>query len=233
MPNIKTSAIIPAAGSGHRLKKKVKKQFSKINGKPLFYFCLNSFQNSSSVDEIILVVSKDNIDFVKTEIRGIPLTKSLKVVEGGDLRQNSVRKGFEAVNPDAQVVIIHDAARPFVRPSFIDKIISEANTKECVISALLSKDTLKIGDNDIVKTTLSRGSIWQAQTPQAFKYEILKDCYEKVKIKNNIYTDEAQIAEHAGYKVHIIEGSGYNFKVTYPEDMRLAELIILNGWEYT
>jgi len=233
MPNIKASAIIPAAGSGHRLKKEVKKQFSKINGKPLFYFCLNSFQNSFSVGEIILVVPKDDIDFVKTEIRGISLTKSLKVVEGGNLRQNSVRKGFEAVNPDAQVVIIHDAARPFVRPSFIDKIISEANTKECVISALPSKDTLKIGDNGIVKTTLSRSSIWQAQTPQAFKYKILKDCYEKVKLKNNLYTDEAQIAEHAGYKVHIIEGSAYNFKVTYPEDMRLAELMILNGWEYT
>ncbi len=233
MPNIKASAIIPAAGSGHRLNRKVKKQFLKINGKPLFYFCLNSFQNSSSVGEIILVVSEDDVDLVKTEIQGISLTKSLKVVEGGNLRQISVRKGFEAADPDAEVVIIHDAARPFVKPDLIDKIISEANIKDCVISALPSKDTLKSVDNGIVKGTLSRNLIWQAQTPQAFRYEVLGSCYEKVNLKNDVYTDEAQIAEQAGYNVHVIEGSEYNFKVTRPEDMRLAELMVINGWEYT
>ncbi len=231
MPNIKASAIIPAAGNGHRTKKTAKKQFARINGKPLFHFCLNSFQKSSYVDEIVLVVPGDDIDFVKAEIQKSSSAKSLKVIEGGELRQTSVRKGFEAVDPEAKVVIIHDAARPFVKPEFIDKIISEANAKKCVISALPSKDTLKIGDNGVVKNTISRSSIWRAQTPQAFRYEILKDCYEKVALEGSVFTDEAQIAEHAGYKIHIIEGSEYNFKVTYPEDMKLAELMITSGWK--
>lgn len=231
MPNIKASAIIPAAGNGHRTKKTAKKQFARINGKPLFYFCLDSFQKSSHVVETVLVVPECDVDLVKAEIEKTSFAKPLKVVEGGELRQISVRKGFEAVDPEANVVIIHDAARPFVQPEFIDRIISEANAKECVISALPSKDTLKIGDNGIVKNTISRSSIWRAQTPQAFKYEILKDCYEKVKLENSVFTDEAQIAEHAGHKIHIIEGSEYNFKVTYPEDMKLAELMITSGWK--
>ena len=229
MCNIKTSAIIPAAGASSRLKEKSKKQYTEINGKPLLYFCLNSFQNSLSVNEIVLVVPENDIDFVKKEIvKKNSFTKVSKIVEGGNSRQDSVKNGFDAVMPDTELVIIHDAARPFVDSDFIDSIVSEAYTKNCVISAIPVTDTLKIADNGIVKNTTPRNSIWRSQTPQAFKYEILKRSYEKVEFQNNTFTDEAQIVEYAGYDVHIVGGSEYNFKITNSEDISLAELIISN-----
>lgn len=227
MPDIKASAIIPAAGTGSRFEGSSKKQFVKIQGKPLLSFCLKSFQKSLSVGEIVLVVSRDDVNFVEKEIIGkSSFTDQVKVVEGGDVRQDSVKKGFEAVRGDAKIVVVHDAARPFVTPDFIDKIISEANTKGCVISAIPITDTLKMVNNEIVKNTLSRSSIWRAQTPQAFKCGILRDGYEKVDLKNSIFTDEAQIVECAGHKVHITRGSEFNFKVTSSEDMKLAELMM-------
>ncbi|MGI9533722.1 MAG: 2-C-methyl-D-erythritol 4-phosphate cytidylyltransferase [Thermodesulfobacteriota bacterium] len=232
MADFKTSAIIPAAGASSRLIEKSKKQFIEIDGKPLIYFCLNSFQKCSSVNEIVLVVPKNEIDFVKSEIVDKnSFTKVSEIIVGGKLRQDSVKNGFDVVMPDTELVIIHDAARPFVDAGFINKIISEAGTKNCVISAIPVKDTLKIADKGIIKNTTPRKSIWRAQTPQAFKYEILKDSYQKVEFNNKTFTDEAQIVEYAGYDVHIVEGSEYNFKITSSEDLRLAGLMINNGMQ--
>ena len=226
----KTSAIIPAAGASSRLKNESKKQFAEINGTPLLCFCLNSFQNSSSIDEIVLVVPETDIEFAKKEIvEKNSFTKVFKIIAGGDLRQDSVKNGFDAVGSDTELVVIHDAARPFIDSGFIDTIVSETKIKNCVISAIPVKDTLKTADNGIIMNTTSRNSIWRAQTPQAFKYGILKDSYDKADFDNDTFTDEAQIVEYAGYDVHIIEGSEYNFKITNSEDMKLAELIIYNG----
>jgi len=234
MANIKTSAIIPAAGFSSRLNEKSKKQFAEINGKPLLYYSLNSFQNSTNISEIVLVVQNSDKDYVKKEIvQKYSFSKISEVVDGGQLRQESVKNGFNAVMTDTEVVIIHDAARPFVESGFINSIVSETITKNCVISAIPVKDTLKVEESGVVKETTTRNSIWRAQTPQAFKYKILKNSYEKTELSEKTFTDEAQIVEYAGYDVHIMEGSEYNFKITSSEDLRLAELIINNGRKFS
>ena len=233
MASIKTSAIIPAAGVSSRLNENSKKQFVEINGRPLLFYSLYSFQKSSSISEIVLVVKDSDKDYVKKEIvQKYSLSKVSKIVEGGQLRQESVKKGFNAVKTDTEIVIIHDAARPFVEPGFLNSIVTEAIKKNCVISAIPVKDTLKVEENGVIKKTTTRNSIWRAQTPQAFKYTILKNSYEKTELSDETFTDEAQIVEYAGYDVHIIEGSEYNFKITSSEDLRLAELIINNGSEF-
>ena len=230
MANIKTSAIIPAAGDSSRLNETSKKQFTEINGKPLLHYVLRAFQESTTINEVVLVVPESDKNYVKNEIvEKNSFTKVAEIIRGGALRQDSVKNGFDAVMPDTDLVIIHDAARPFIDPVFINSIIYEAYDKNCVISAIPVNDTLKVEENGLVKNTTARDSVWRAQTPQAFKYDILKDSYKKVDFKNRNFTDESQIVEYAGYDVYIVEGSIYNFKITTPDDMKLAELIIKNG----
>ena len=128
-------------------------------------------------------------------------------------------------------MIIHDAARPFVNTGLIDSLIKEVKNKNCVISAIPVRDTLKVAVDGKVRNTYPRESFWRAQTPQAFKCAILSDCYEKDLLNGAEFTDESQLVEYAGYEVSIIEGSEYNLKITTEEDLHLAKLLMNGGAE--
>lgn len=229
MASIFTSAIIPAAGTSTRLNQETKKQFIDICGFPLIFYPLKSFQESELIDEIVLVTSEEEIQYVEKDIvEKYSFSKVKEVVIGGALRQDSVREGFNAVSEIADFVVIHDAARPLIGPEHINNLINEAKDKNCVITAMPVKDTLKIAIDGIVKNTYPRDNFWRSQTPQVFRYEILKRCYDMGLLENAEFTDEAQLVEYAGFEVNIIVGSEYNIKITTDDDLNLAKLII-NG----
>ena len=226
------SVIIASAGLGKRFSSKIKKQFQIVADKPVLFYSLKGFQNSSFIDEIILVISKEDINTVEKEIvKKHSFTKVSKIVEGGTERQFSVRNGFSALENSTRLVIIHDAARPFINVNTIESLINEANNSGAAITAIKIKDTLKKcfeGSTEVTET-LPRNNIWRSQTPQAFRYEVLSKAYKQIDITKKKITDEAQLVELIGQKVKIVEGSEFNIKITTDEDLILAESIANSG----
>jgi 2-C-methyl-D-erythritol 4-phosphate cytidylyltransferase len=227
MANLKTSAIIPAAGSGKRLNNKQKKQYLEIQGKPLLFYTLQIFQKSDHIDEIVIVAPKDKIEHTRKKIvEKFNFGKVKCVVEGGEERQDSVQKGFKNVSPYMDIVVIHDAARPLINIDLLDKVIQSAKDNGSAIAAVPVTDTLKMALDGVVKNTFPRENFWRAQTPQAFNYNILHECYDRKINEEAIFTDESQMVEYAGFEVNLVEGWEYNIKITTNEDLILAGFLL-------
>ncbi len=229
----KTVAIVLAAGRGKRMQSDVAKQYLLIKGKPVLYYSLQAFENSA-VDEIILVTAESEIAYCKEEIvEKYHFAKVTKVVAGGKERYHSVYNGLKACE-DAEMVLIHDGARPFVDDAIIERNINMV--KECgtSVTGMPVKDTIKIADsNGYVRETPRRDLVWAVQTPQSFQYELIKKAYDTFLEKETEYclqysvTDDAMVAEiFGGIKVKLVEGSYNNVKITTPEDMVFAEAIL-------
>ena len=148
------------------------------------------------------------------------------VVTGGRERQDSVKMGFDGLTPDTDIVVIHDAARPLINTALIKEVVEKAADKGSAIAAVQVKDTLKMAADGVVKNTFPRESFWRAQTPQAFNYNILNECYERKLNEEAIFTDEAQMVEYAGFEVNIVEGLEYNIKITTSDDFKLAGFLL-------
>lgn len=227
MANIKTSAIIPAAGSGKRLKGNKKKQYLEIQDKPLLFYTLRVFQNSPDINEIVLVAPKSDLNHTKKNIvEKYGFSKVSCVVEGGSERQDSVKNGFDNVADDTDIVVIHDAARPLINDSIIKRVVNSARENGSSITALQITDTLKMAVNGVVKNTYPRENFWRSQTPQAFRYSILNECYERKLNEEAIFTDESQMVEYAGFEVSVVDGWEYNIKITTNEDFKLAGFLL-------
>jgi len=227
MAKIKTAAIIPAAGSGKRLNGKKKKQYLEIQDKPLLFYTLDIFQKSNDIDEIVVVAPISDLNHTKKNIIDkYGFSKVICVVEGGRERQDSVKNGFDNLTADTEIVVIHDAARPLINVSLIKKVVKSAVDNGSVITALQITDTLKMAVDGIVKNTFPRENFWRSQTPQAFKYNILNECYDRKLNEEAIFTDEAQMVEYAGFEVSIVEGWEYNIKITTNDDFKLAGFLL-------
>ena len=227
MAKIKTSAIIPAAGSGKRLRNKTKKQFLDIQGKPLLFYTLGLFQKSKDIDEIIIVAPKKDLTLTRKEIvEKYKFSKVVSVVAGGTERQDSVKNGFDSISTDTDVVVIHDAARPLINLELIHNVVSKADKNGAAITALQITDTLKMAFDGVVKNTFPRENFWRSQTPQAFKYNILNECYDRKLNEEAIFTDEAQMVEFAGFEVYLVEGWEYNIKITSNDDLKLVGFLL-------
>jgi 2-C-methyl-D-erythritol 4-phosphate cytidylyltransferase len=220
------SAIIVAAGSGKRFGGKTPKQFLEILGKPLIIHTFQRFEACPEIDEIILVLpSSENAKFL--EIAGkYNLKKLSKVVAGGETRAESVWKGLSAIrSARAEIVAVHDGARPLVSMEEISETIKKAKETgaACLVSAVT--DTIKeIKDGKIVRT-IDRATLRRALTPQCFRYEILKRAFENADL-SEAATDECFLVEKLGQKIAIVEGSARNIKITHPEDLILAESLL-------
>lgn len=225
---MKIITIIVAAGYGKRLKTNTLKQFVKINRIPLLAYTLKIFQFCDLVDEILLVVPENFIEFCQTKIiEKYKFTKVKKIVEGGKYRQNSVYNGLKNIK-DCNIVLIHDGVRPFITTSLIEQIIKETFKFGVVIPSIKVKETIKEVDKQFVKNTLLRDNLLVAQTPQGFKFDLIINGYEQA-IKNKIVAfDDASLVEKLGIKVKIIEGLDNNIKITTPMDLILAKEIIRN-----
>jgi|TARA_B100001964_G_scaffold88683_1_gene99753 2-C-methyl-D-erythritol 4-phosphate cytidylyltransferase len=224
------SVIMPAAGLSLRMGVNVRKPFIMIGEKPIFFYTLEKFSKIERVKEIIFVVNEKDrptvIDKWSPELKAYKVTN---IVTGGARRQDSIYNGLSYIDPDARIVLIHDAVRPLVITDEIEAVIKSTEEKGAAIVASPMKLTVKKVDssNDIIET-VPRHDLWMAQTPQGFKRDILVNAYDKIKDTNEEFTDDAEVVEKAGHTVGIVSGSYDNIKITTREDLRLAELLLAN-----
>ena len=218
----KVGAIIVAAGKSERMGG-VEKIFATIDGRPLIYHAVETFQHSPIIDSIVLVMARDNIKAGLDLKKKYRWSKVIAVCAGGARRQDSVNEGLKRLD-NAEWVMIHDGARPCVTQDIIKRGLEAAKTCGAAIPAMPAIDTIKIVSSDsYVKDTPPRDKLWAIQTPQVFRFDIISEAHRKA--KSNV-TDDAGMVESLGHKVKVFKGSYTNTKVTTPEDLIIAEAII-------
>ncbi|MBI3193616.1 MAG: 2-C-methyl-D-erythritol 4-phosphate cytidylyltransferase [Ignavibacteriae bacterium] len=225
--NKKVGVIIPAAGTGSRFGGGVAKQFLELYGKTVLSETLHQFQIHPSIDCIGIAGSTDGIEQIKTLVRVENISKIVWIGIGGTERQDSVWNGLQALQPfSPELVLIHDAVRPFVNGEIIERVLEATVNHGAAIPAVHPKDTVKISDaNLLVTKTPLRQQCWQIQTPQGFVFNVLMNAFEQA-IRDNFFgTDDASLVERIGAPVKIVEGSYENFKITTREDLVFAELL--------
>ena len=221
------SVIIPSAGLGLRMGRNVRKPFLSINGKPILLHTFEKFSCFECVREIILVVNPDDhMEVLKEWNDRLNEQKETKIIPGGKRRQDSVYNGLLQSDANCNIVLIHDAVRPFVTSEVIEAVIKKVEECGAAIAAVPMKATVKQVSPDLtISRTVPRADLWMAQTPQGFKRHIIMDAYKKLLTTDAEVTDDAEVAERFGYKVAIVPGSDTNIKITTPEDLALAEAI--------
>jgi 2-C-methyl-D-erythritol 4-phosphate cytidylyltransferase len=219
-------AIVPAAGIGARMQADRAKQMLELGGVPLLVHTLRRFQQCDAVDQIILVSQPNLTTEVLALISRHNLKKVARVVGGGAERQDSVYRAIQVIKEeDAGVIAVHDAVRPFVRPEEIRAVIERAQKTGAALMATPAVDTIKQVKSGRVQRTLDRKRIYHAQTPQAFRYPIIKEAYERAYADGFTATDDSQLVERIGHRVSVVQGSPINIKITRPFDLHLAEVI--------
>ena len=226
----KLSVIIPAAGSGERMGSKLPKPFIKIHEKPILFHTISKFLEISDVMQIIIAVSPENISKVKAIISTFDKKEVFfEVSKGGEERQLSVFKALDKVSEEAELVAVHDAVRPFVSPKHIKDCIKVAKKEGGAVLGVPSRDTIKnIDTNNFITSTPDRSKFWLAQTPQIFRKTILMEAYRTAFSTDYIGTDDASLVERIDKKVRMVRGSHDNLKITFPEDLLIAQSILNN-----
>lgn len=238
---MKVVVIIPAAGLGTRMgspggakAKRQSKQFTELGGTPILIHTLRKFAAHPRVAEIFVALRKDEIagfrERLRSEAKQI-LQKTIALVEGGEHRQESVAHALAAVSAAKDdVILVHDAVRPFVTAEIIDEVIEGAKKHGAAIAGMPAVDTIKqverTADGALITATIPRERVVMAQTPQGFRYEILKKAFDEAAADGFVGTDEASLVERAGGAVAVVMGSPRNLKITTPGDMELAEFYL-------
>lgn len=222
-----TSVIIPAAGFGERMGATIGKQFLLMNDKPILVHTLERFEQCAGVSEIIVATQKSSFAIIEEIKKKYSLRKLKSPVEGGQRRQDSIANALRFIDPNAEIIVVHDAVRPFVHLKEIVQSIETAKYYGASVVAVRAKDTMKQASTDgRVEKTLNRSSLWSAQTPQTFQRKILIDAYTHAEKMNITATDDSFLAEQIGVLPIIVEGSYENIKITTPDDLLLAELLL-------
>lgn len=221
------SAILLAGGMGKRMNMDVSKQFLKLDGLPILTYTLKAFDDHKDIDEIIIVIRPEDRGLLEDEVLSkLETTKNITVVDGGKERHDSVRLGLEAMDLKSELVLIHDGVRPFIDSAIIDRNIECARKFGACITAVRSKDTVKIVDQEMnIRSTPSRSSVYIAQTPQTFKVEMIKRAFGDCDLPSELITDDSMVLERAGHTVRVVEGSYQNIKITTPEDIAIGNQI--------
>lgn len=225
--NIYCSAIVLGAGQGIRMNSNVRKQFIEVLGKPVIVYALEAFQHCDDVDEIILVVPKEEIVYANDIVKAFELDKVTKIVPGGKRRQDSVLCGLKEITEKTDVVAVHDGARPLVRTEDIENVIEDALAFDAATLGVKAKDTMKLVDkSNMVLSTLDRECVYHIQTPQVFRREVLVRGYENA-VKNEMeFTDDSALVEAIGVPVKVTQGSYDDIKITTPEDLIYMEAMV-------
>ncbi len=239
---MKVVVIIPAAGLGTRMstapkskgKKAPSKQFAELGGTPVLLHTLRKFAASAEVEEIFVALRKDEISAFRAglekEAKDI-LRKNPQLVEGGEHRQQSVANALAAVKAAADdIILVHDAVRPLVTVEIIQEVIQGVKKHGAAIAGLPAVDTIKqverTAETAMIKATVPRDKIVMAQTPQGFRYDVIKKAFDQAAADGFIGTDEASLVEHSGQEVAVVMGSARNIKITTPGDLELAEFFL-------
>jgi 2-C-methyl-D-erythritol 4-phosphate cytidylyltransferase len=222
------SAIIVAAGKGIRMNDKTRKQYLDLAGRPILAYSVMAFDACDLIDKIFLVIPKEDIEYCRKNI--IPLLElknGLDLIPGGEERQNSVYNALQAMDKKTDTVVVHDGVRPFIQPEKLESCILGARKFGACILGIPAGDTIKCVDKSgFIEKTLERESIWLAQTPQAFKYELIKKAHETARHDGYTGSDDSLLVERLGMDVRIINGSKNNIKITVREDLVVARAML-------
>lgn len=231
---MRVSAVIAGAGGSSRFARdnmssssRHQKQFQLLGNDPLILVTIRRFIESDYVDSLVVAVPEDLVDWMGDMVKTQGFEKEIKVISGGEERQDTVWKGLKEVSGTCDVIVVHDAVRPFFEKTWIKNTVDLCSRFDGAIVAVRVSDTLKRVTDEMILETLPRGSLWQAQTPQTFNVGVLADAFEHAQSAGLHCTDEAQLVELNGGRIAIVEGSPRNIKITTGEDWDLAESI----WE--
>jgi 2-C-methyl-D-erythritol 4-phosphate cytidylyltransferase len=220
------AVVIVGGGSGTRMGPGIPKQFRELLGTPLYLWSVGFFESSDCVGEIVVVAPASELRNAELGCKAAGAKKVTAIVEGGARRQDSVAAGFAAVSPKFEVVLIHDAARPFP-PANTEQLLQQALQAGAAIFAVPVSETLKRIDYPRIVETVPREHVWAAQTPQAFRRDVLKPAIDFVSRSEIEVTDDAAAVEALGRRVDVVPGSHTNIKITNPEDWTVAETLAL------
>jgi 2-C-methyl-D-erythritol 4-phosphate cytidylyltransferase len=204
------------------------KQYLNLGGLPILVHSLRALEQSPVVTQIVMVApSADRAYCLDDIVAPHHFRKVTHVIAGGDHRQDSVRHGLEALGSDVEIVLVHDAVRPFLTTTMIEQVVDAAAKHGAAIIAIPMKDTVKrVGADALIEATVDRGQLWLAQTPQAFQRALLHSAHQQAQAASYRATDDAQLMEWLGHRVAVVEGSGENIKITRPEDLTIGEAIL-------
>lgn len=219
-------AIVPSAGLGKRFGPDTNKPFHLLGDKPLIVWSLEVLQTVAEIKEIIPVLKESDMEIGVELFERYNLTKVRRIAPGGNERQDSVYNGLKAVKGKAGIVLIHDGARPLVDAEIVRAALNSISGVEGVVVGVPVKDTIKEGHSGIVKRTLSRETLWAIQTPQVFHFDSIMNAYRRAMEEKFYSTDDSALLERSGGKVRIVMGSYSNLKITTPEDISVAEILL-------
>jgi 2-C-methyl-D-erythritol 4-phosphate cytidylyltransferase len=220
---MRISVILPAAGLGTRMGKTARKQFLELEGAPILVHTLRKFVGVEGLAEIIVACRAEDMAEVRGMVERAPEAGVVRLVEGGDSRQESVAHALATVGEDVDIVVVHDAVRPFVDRTMIEKVVAEASAHGAAILGIVPVDTVKQVHLAKVQTTISRDRLVLAQTPQAFRAGLLKEAFARAAADGFTGTDESSLVERLEeVEVHVVPGSDRNIKITKPTDLDLA-----------
>ena len=225
---MRTTAIVPAAGSGSRMNRTISKQYLSLGGKPILVRTLELLAQSSLIDALLVVVPESDVDAVRTEILAPwNLKKVASILAGGRERQDSVRAGIEALDGDTDIVVIHDAVRPFASADLIERCILAGRQDGAATAGVPVKDTVKeVGLEGLVLRTCDRSVLWLTQTPQVFRRDIIEEAHRAAVRDGCRATDDTALVERLGFPVRMVPGDYGNIKITTPEDLAIAEAVL-------
>lgn len=223
---MKVCAIVAAAGAGRRMKADRPKQFLVLEGTPILVLTLRKLDASPLIGRIIVASPPEAVEEVRTLAAQAGLTKPVTAVAGGDRRQDSVAIAIGTLKEDVDLVLVHDAVRPFVTLQEIEEVIMGAERTGAAILAVPITDTVKETERDTVKSTLRREHLVLAQTPQVFRTGVLREAFDSAARDGYYGTDEASLVERSGHPVLLVRGSERNIKITRPGDLALAKFLM-------
>ena len=216
-------AVIVAAGNASRMGG-IDKVMAPLKGEPMILRTVRTFQNCDAISEIVIVTRPDLIMPISNLCREMSKVKA--VVTGGKSRQESVGLGLNALSGKVKLAAIQDGARPLVTWQVIDRVVRAANTHGAAIPAIGVKDTIKVGNGGVIESTPDRATLFAAQTPQVFDFDLLRAALKKAQNEDFAVTDDASAVEQLGMAVKIVEGDERNIKVTTPMDLKIAEMLL-------
>lgn len=219
----KVVAIVPAAGVGRRFGDGTNKPFETLGDKPLMLWAVETLGSLSEIKEIIPVVKEDHMESAAELFELYSVQKIKRIAPGGRERQDSVFHGLNLVEDKKSVVLVHDGVRPLIEPHIVRYALRELKDCDGVVVGVPVKDTIKEVTDGVVKKTLRRDVLWAVQTPQIFRYETIRDAYERAVADSFSSTDESALVERYGGKVKVVMGSYTNIKITTPGDLLIAE----------
>lgn len=220
------SVIIVAAGAGRRMNLDINKQYIKLDEKEMITHTIDVFYKDRNIDEIVVCIKEEEEYFFVNEIINKYNFENIKIAYGGKERQDSIFNGLQKIDENCDIVLIHDGARPFVSHEIIKESIEVAKEKQAAVVGVPVRDTIKVVEDGIIKHSPQRSTLWSAQTPQTFKYDLIIKAYEEA-YKDNYYgTDDSMLVERIGQSVAMVMGSYENIKITNQEDINVAEQIL-------